>query len=31
MNVEAKVNINGSRSAIWAVITNIENAAEFIK
>jgi len=30
MIVEAQVTINGSRAAIWAVITNIENAAELI-
>jgi hypothetical protein len=28
--VEAKVTINGSKAAIWAAITNIENAAEII-
>jgi hypothetical protein len=28
MIVEAQVTINGSRSAVWAVITNIENASE---
>jgi hypothetical protein len=28
--VEAQVAINGSRAAIWAAITNIENAAAFI-
>jgi hypothetical protein len=30
MIVEAKVTINGSKAAIWAAITNIENAAETI-
>jgi hypothetical protein len=30
MIVEVQVNINGSRAAIWAAITNIENAAEII-
>lgn len=30
MIVEAQVTINGSREAIWAAITNIENAAEII-
>jgi uncharacterized protein YndB with AHSA1/START domain len=30
MIVEAQVTINGSRAAIWAAITNIENASEFI-
>ena len=30
MIVEAQVTINGSRAAIWAAITNIENAAEII-
>ena len=30
MLVEAKVTINGSKAAIWAAITNIENAAEVI-
>ena len=30
MLVEAQVTINGSRAAIWAAITNIENAAEII-
>ena len=29
--VEAQVTINGSRAAIWAVITNIENASETIR
>ena len=29
MIVEAQININGSKEAIWAVITNIENAAAF--
>jgi len=28
MLVEAQVNINGSKSAVWAVMTDIENAAE---
>jgi len=28
--VEAQVNINGSKAAIWAAITNIENASETI-
>ncbi len=28
MIVEAQVTINGSRAAIWAAITNIENASE---
>ena len=28
MLIEAQVTINGSKAAIWAVITNIENAAE---
>jgi hypothetical protein len=28
MLVEAHVTINGSRPAIWAAITNIENASE---
>lgn len=31
MIVEAHVAINGSRPAIWAVITNIEQAAEIIR
>jgi len=30
MIVEAQVTINGSRAAVWAAITNIENAAESI-
>ena len=30
MIVEAQVTINGSRAAIWAAISNIENAAEII-
>ena len=30
MIVEAKVIINGSKAAIWAAITNIENASETI-
>ena len=30
MIVEAQVTINGSKSAVWAAITNIENAAEII-
>jgi len=30
MIVEAQVIINGSKEAIWAVITNIENASEII-
>jgi hypothetical protein len=30
MIVKAQVTINGSKAAIWAAITNIENAAEFI-
>ena len=30
MIVEAKVTINGSKAAIWAAITNIENASETI-
>ena len=30
MLVEAQVIINGSKAAIWAAITNIENAAEII-
>ena len=30
MIVEAQVTINGSREAIWAAITNIENAAAII-
>jgi carbon monoxide dehydrogenase subunit G len=30
MIVEAKININGSKEAVWRVITDIENAAEFM-
>lgn len=30
MFVEAQVPINGSRAAVWAAITNIEKASEFI-
>ena len=30
MIVEVQVTIKGSRTAVWNVITNIENAAEFI-
>jgi hypothetical protein len=30
MIVEAHVTINGSREAIWAAITNIENASEIV-
>src|SRR5215475_9345196 len=30
MIVEAQVPINGSKAAIWAAITNIENAADII-
>ena len=30
MIVEAQVTINGSKAAVWATITNIENAAETI-
>src|SRR5215216_8110800 len=30
MIVEAQVTINGSKAAIWAAMTNIENAAEII-
>src|SRR5687767_6593337 len=30
MIVEAQVTINGSRAAVWAAITNIENASEII-
>ena len=30
MIVEAQVTINGSRAALWAAITNIENASETI-
>jgi hypothetical protein len=28
--VEAQITINGSKTAIWAIITNIENAAKII-
>src|SRR5262245_38373836 len=28
--VEAQVTINGSKAAVWAAITNIENASEII-
>src|SRR5881394_1306711 len=31
MFVEAQVTINGSKAAIWAAITNIENSAEIIR
>src|SRR5262245_28873720 len=31
MIVEAQVTISGSKEAVWAAITNIENAAEFIR
>jgi len=31
MIVEARVTINGSRAAIWAVITDIENASKSIR
>jgi hypothetical protein len=31
MNVEARVTIHGSRSATWAVISDIEHAAETIR
>jgi hypothetical protein len=31
MIVEAQVTINGSKAAIWAAITNIENASETIR
>src|SRR5580765_1305047 len=31
MIVEARVTINGSKAAIWAAITNIENASEIIR
>ena len=31
MIVEAQVTINGSKAAIWATITNIENASEIIR
>jgi hypothetical protein len=30
MLVEAQVTINGSRAAVWAAITNIENASDII-
>jgi hypothetical protein len=30
MIVEAQLTINGSKAAIWAAITNLENAAQFI-
>jgi hypothetical protein len=30
MIVEAQITINGSKAAIWAAITNIENASEII-
>src|SRR4029077_4418981 len=30
MLVEAQVTINGSKTAIWGAITNVENAAEII-
>lgn len=30
MIVEAQVTINGSKAAVWAAITNIENAADII-
>lgn len=30
MLVEVQVTINGSKAAIWAAITNLENAAETI-
>jgi hypothetical protein len=30
MIVEAEVTINGSKAAVWAAITNIENAAETV-
>jgi uncharacterized protein YndB with AHSA1/START domain len=30
MGVEAQVTINGSKAAVWAAITNIENAADII-
>jgi len=29
--VEAQVTVKGSRAAIWAAITSIENAAEIIR
>ena len=31
MLVEARVTINGSKAAIWAAMTNIENSAEIIR
>ena len=31
MFVEAQVTIHGSRAAIWAAVTNIENASEIIR
>jgi hypothetical protein len=31
MLVEARITINGSRSAVWAAITDIENAAKIIR
>jgi hypothetical protein len=31
MIVEAQVTINGSKAAIWAAVTNIENASEIIR
>ena len=31
MLVEAQVTINGSKAAVWAAITNIENASETIR
>lgn len=30
MLVESQVTINGSREAVWAAITNIENASQFV-
>jgi len=30
MLVDAQVNINGSKEAVWAVVTDIENAAEIL-
>jgi hypothetical protein len=30
MLVEAQININASRSAVWAAMTNIENAADIL-
>ena len=30
MIVEAQVTINGTKAAVWAAITNIENASEII-